>query len=132
MDASVLFSVRTCKLCFQFHYFLLKAVNFLFQILDLLVSLFVFQPGSHEIVLQIIDFLVFPFIFLHQMIGLLLRLEIIIRDIQLDQHIPVIQGLALEAVQLIEFIDLSVYVRGNFLKVLRALISAQLNDLPAD
>lgn len=82
--------------------------------------------------LEIVEFLVLLGKLLLHHLDLLLRLEIIIGDVQLQKNALVLLGLVIVAVQLLKLRDLIVNICSNLLQVFLTLVSPlKVKILPA-
>ena len=79
--------------------------------------------------IEIVEFLVLLGKLLLHHLDLLLRLEIIIGDVQLQKNALVLLGLVIVAVQLLKLRDLIVNICSNLLQVFLTLVPAQGKNL---
>ena len=129
MDSSELFFL---KFRLQLNYFLGILVCLLLKCFDLLLRVFELDLCGDQFMFQIVQLLFLCLKLFLQNGNLLLRLEIIVGNVQLKQDSLRIHRLSPEAVNLIVFVNLIVDIGGYLLEIFLAFIAAQRKDLAAD
>ena len=107
----------------------LKLRVFLARRLQVFFLVFELDLGINQLMLEIVEFLVLLGKLLLHHLDLLLRLEIIISDVQLQKNALVLLGLVIVAVQLLKLRDLIVNICSNLLQVFLTLGPAQGKNL---
>lgn len=109
----------------------LKLRVFLARRLQVFFLVFELDLGIDQLMLEIVEFLVLLGKLLLHHLDLLLRLEIIIGDVQLQKNALVLLGLVIVAVQLLKLRDLIVNICSTFCRYSSLSYPLKVKILPA-